>query len=83
MQAREVFTPEEIRSLSRRSDLVGALLVLHAWGLIAGSMALFVWLPNPLTFLLAVMVIGGRQLGLLPLLRQQAGVPPEAACHAA
>lgn len=72
MQAREVFTPEEIRSLSRRSDLVGALLVLHAWGLIGGSMALFVWLPNPLTFLVAVMVIGGRQLGLAILMHDAA-----------
>lgn len=70
--ARTVFTPEEIRSLSRRSDLVGAYLVMHAWALIFGAMALFVWLPNPLTFLLAVMVIGGRQLGLAILMHDAA-----------
>jgi fatty acid desaturase len=51
---------------------MGALLVLHAWGLIAGSMALFVSWPNPLTFVLAVMVIGTRQLGLAILMHDAA-----------
>ncbi|WP_341897507.1 fatty acid desaturase family protein [Ferrovibrio terrae] len=72
MQARDVFTADEIKRLSQRSDLVGAALVLHAWALIAGSMALVVWLPNPLTFILAVMVIGGRQLGLAILMHDAA-----------
>jgi fatty acid desaturase len=72
VQARDVFTAEEIKRLSQRSDLIGAALVLHAWALIAGSMALVVWLPNPLTFLLAVMVIGGRQLGLAILMHDAA-----------
>jgi fatty acid desaturase len=35
-------------------------------------MALFVWLPNPLTFLLAVMVIGARQLGIAILMHDAA-----------
>lgn len=70
--ARAVFTPDEIRSMSQRSDWMGVYLVLHAWALIAGAMALFVWLPNPLTFLLAVMVIGGRQLGLAILMHDAA-----------
>ncbi|MGQ0585203.1 MAG: fatty acid desaturase family protein [Reyranella sp.] len=64
----DYLTPEQIRRLRGKSDLVGALLVLHAWALIAGGMALFVWWPNPVTFLLAVMVIGGRQLGLAILM---------------
>lgn len=70
--ARTHFTPDEIKRLSQRSDLMGAWLVLHAWALIAGAMALFVWLPNPLTFLVAVMVIGGRQLGLAILMHDAA-----------
>ncbi len=72
MQARAVFTPEEIRALSQRSNWMGAWLVLHAWALIGGSMALVAWAPNPLTFLLAVMVIGGRQLGLAILMHDAA-----------
>lgn len=70
--ARTVFTPDEIRRLSTRSDSMGAYLVLHAWALIIGAMALFVWLPNPITFLVAVMVIGGRQLGLAILMHDAA-----------
>jgi fatty acid desaturase len=72
MAARTVFTPDEIKRLSQRSDWMGAYLVLHAWALIAAAMALVVWLPNPLTFLVAVMVIGGRQLGLAILMHDAA-----------
>jgi fatty acid desaturase len=46
--------------------------VAHAWGVIAASMALFAWWPNPFTFLLGVMVIGGRQLGLAILMHDAA-----------
>jgi fatty acid desaturase len=63
---------EQQRALGGKSDLVGALLVLHAWALIAGSMALFAWWPNPFTFLLGVMVVGGRQLGLAILMHDAA-----------
>src|SRR5260370_41308654 len=52
---------DQQRALGANSALVGALLVRHAWALIAVSMALFVWWPNPFTFLLGVMVIGGRR----------------------
>ncbi|HKU99871.1 MAG TPA: fatty acid desaturase family protein, partial [Vineibacter sp.] len=68
----DYLTADEIRVLRRKSDVVGALLVLHAWGLIFGAMALFVWWPNPLTFLLAVMVIGTRQLGMAILMHDAA-----------
>jgi len=62
----------QITALRGKSDLVGAALVLHAWGLIVGAMALFLWWPNPFTFLLAVMVIGARQLGLAILMHDAA-----------
>ncbi len=68
----DYLTPEQIRTLRGKSDLVGALLVLHAWALIAGAMALFVWWPNPLTFVVAVMIVGGRQLGLAILMHDAA-----------
>jgi fatty acid desaturase len=72
LKSSELLTPDQVQRLRGKSDLVGALLVLHAWGLIFGSMALFVWWPNPFTFLLAVMVIGGRQLGLAILMHDAA-----------
>jgi fatty acid desaturase len=68
----EYLTSEQLRILRGKSNLMGTLLVLHAWALIAGSMALFAWYPNPFTFLLAVVVIGGRQLGLAILMHDAA-----------
>lgn len=68
----DFLTLEQTRRLGAKSNLVGAVLVLHGWALIAGSMALFAWWPNPFTFLLGVMVIGGRQLGLAILMHDAA-----------
>ncbi len=65
-------TTEEIRSLSARSDLWGVALLAHCWALILGALALFLWWPNVLTFLLALMVIGSRQLGLAILMHEAA-----------
>ena len=72
LEASRLLTPEQVQRLRAKSDLVGALLVLHAWGLIFASMALFVAWPNPLTFVVAVMVIGARQLGLAILMHDAA-----------
>ena len=63
---------EEIRPLAARSDLMGAWLVLHCWGTIALAVWLFALWPNPVTFLLAVIVIGSRQLGLAILMHEAA-----------
>lgn len=70
--AKDLLSLEEKRRLGAKSNVVGMLLVLHAWALILGSMALFAWWPNPFTFLLGVMVIGGRQLGLAILMHDAA-----------
>ncbi|TNE57967.1 MAG: fatty acid desaturase [Alphaproteobacteria bacterium] len=63
---------EESRWVAERSDWKGAALVAHAWALIFGAMALFFYWPNPLTFIAALMVIGGRQLGLAILMHDGA-----------
>lgn len=68
----DLLAPDEVRRLRRRSDLVGAALVLHGWAVIFGAMALFAWWPNPLTFLAAVMLIGARQLGIAILMHDAA-----------
>ena len=70
--AKDLLSLEEKRRLGAKSNGVGMLLVLHAWAFILGSMALFAWWPNPFTFLLGVMVIGGRQLGLAILMHDAA-----------
>ena len=65
-------TSEEIRPLAERSDAMGVWLILHCWGVIALAVGLFALWPNPLTFVLAVMVIGSRQLGLAILMHEAA-----------
>jgi len=63
--AKNLLEPRQLAAVRRRSDLWGLYLVVHAWATIAGAAALFVYYPNPATCILAVMVIGSRQLGLL------------------
>ena len=63
---------EEIRNFNGRSDWWGFWLVLHCWSLIALALTLFSWWPNFITFFLAVMVIGSRQLGMAILMHEAA-----------
>ncbi|MBS0385148.1 MAG: fatty acid desaturase, partial [Proteobacteria bacterium] len=69
---RDVFTAAEWAPLARRSSWRGLALVAGAWGLIAAAAAMFVIWPNPLTYVLAVMIIGARQLGLAILMHDAA-----------
>ena len=70
--AKDLLTPEQLALVRKRSDLRGTWLVFHAWAVIFGAMAVFVAFPNPLTYILAVMVIGARQLGLAILMHDGA-----------
>jgi fatty acid desaturase len=45
---------------------------VHAWGTIIASVALVTIWPNPLTWLIAVMIVGTRQLGLAVLMHEAA-----------
>lgn len=64
LPAAEFLTAEQLADLRQRSTLRGLWMIFHAWALIAGSIALVAIFPNPFTFILAVMIIGSRQLGL-------------------
>ncbi len=70
--ATSLLQPEQLAALRRRSDAWGLWLVAHAWGVIVGAMALVALWPNPLTWLLAIVTIGSRQLGLLILMHDGA-----------
>ena len=72
MRARDFLTEEQLIDLRRRSSWRGAALIVHAWALILGSIALVAWWPNPMTYLLAVALIGSRQLGLAILMHDGA-----------
>ncbi len=72
LDPKDVFSPEEWALLAPRSSWRGLVLVAGAWGLVAAAAAMVVLWPNPLTYILAVMLIGARQLGLAILMHDAA-----------
>lgn len=67
---RDFFSEAEWARLSRPSRWIGPALVAHCWGVILAAAAMaVVW---PLTIPLAIMIIGGRQLGLAILMHDAA-----------
>lgn len=72
VKAIEILSREEIDSLRRIRPWMGAWGIVHAWGVIFGAMALAAWFPNPATWILAVAVVGARQLGLAILMHDGA-----------
>ena len=72
VHAADLLDRETLIALRQRSSLMGVSLVFHAWAIIGSAMALFYFFPNPLTFVLAVMIIGARQLGLAILMHDAA-----------
>ncbi|MDE2352994.1 MAG: fatty acid desaturase family protein [Alphaproteobacteria bacterium] len=66
------FSAAEMAQLRARSDVRGIFCVVHAWAVIGASMALFALWPSPLTFIIAVVLIGSRQLGLAILMHDAA-----------
>src|SRR5579859_3877255 len=72
VKASDILDAAEISALRQKSDLRGLALIIHAWAVIFGAMALFAWWPNPATFLLAAAIIAGRQLGLAILMHDAA-----------
>ena len=61
MRARDFLTEDELVAVRERSTWKGAALIVHAWVLILGAIALVAWWPNPLTYL-----VGGRHHRLAP-----------------
>jgi len=69
---REALTREEIASLLQVRDARAWLSILLDWGIISASLAMVAAWPNPLTILLALFLIGGRQLGMAILMHDAA-----------
>ena len=69
------FAPHEWAPLSRRSRWKGLALLAHAWIVIGLAMAMAVvspWWLKPAAIPLAIMIIGGRQLGVAILMHDAA-----------
>ncbi|HEX7672015.1 MAG TPA: fatty acid desaturase family protein [Polyangiaceae bacterium] len=69
---RNILSQAEIRQLTRRSDAWGFWAVGSTWAVIFGTFAALAAWPRPLTFALAVIVLGGRQLALAILMHEAA-----------
>lgn len=72
LAARDLLTDAELAEVRKRSPWKGIAMVVHAWATIGIAITMVAVWPNPLTFLLAVVVIGSRQLGLAILMHDGA-----------
>ena len=68
----ERFSAEEIRELRIIEDRRAWLTLMVDYGLIAAAMALVAHLPNVLSVVLALFIIGTRQLGLAVVMHESA-----------
>jgi fatty acid desaturase len=59
-----LFSTEEWERMTRRTTWNGPLLIVSAWTVIVAAGWMFIAFPNPVTYVLAVMLIGARQLGI-------------------
>lgn len=66
----DLFSREEWEHVSRRSDLIGLGMVVHCWAVIGLAMAAAIW--QPILIILAIPIIGARQLGLAVLMHEAA-----------
>lgn len=71
-KAVDVLTRDEIRALTRRSNLRGFWAIGSTWVVIGGTFASLAAWPNPFTFAVAVVILGGRQLALAILMHEAA-----------
>ena len=70
MKIKQHFSSEEIQQFCRRSDLLGWTAVATNWAIIGFAFVLVARWPNPFTIVLAMILLGGRQLGLGVLMHE-------------
>ncbi len=68
----DLFTRAEIAAVRSTSNWKGLVSVATCWAWIFGAIALFALWPNPISFVLGLMIVGGRQLGLAVLMHDAA-----------
>jgi fatty acid desaturase len=68
----DIFSKEEIARLTARSDAMGWRALLFTWGVIGLVFAALARWPHPLTWVLAIVILGGRQLSLAIMLHDAA-----------
>lgn len=59
----EYFSNDEIKMIMQKSDWKAVLEIATTWGWIAFAFALVGFFPNPITIVISLFIIGGKQLG--------------------
>ena len=70
MKATDYLTRDELRHFTSRSNLRGAWMIASNWLIIAAVFGAVALWTHPLSILLAIIVLGGRQLGLAVLMHE-------------
>lgn len=69
MGASSHYIPKNIlKRLTPRSDLWGIYLCVHVWFMIIAAINLYIIWPNPVTFIIAFLIVGSYQHGLAILM---------------
>lgn len=68
MKISDIATREELLPFTQRSNLLGAGAVAFNWACVAAIFAGVSLWPNPLTILVGIALLGGRQLGFAALM---------------
>ncbi len=66
----DAFTRAELEELLEMNDLRSLASLATSWGLVAASFALVAAVPHPVTVGIALVIIGGRQLGFAVLMHE-------------
>lgn len=61
-------TSEQRTELNRKSNRLGAWSVVKSWALIIFALGLSIFFPNPLSFLITIILLAGAQVGLAILM---------------
>jgi fatty acid desaturase len=68
----DIFSKDEIARLTARSDWMGWRALLFTWGVIGLTFVALARWPHPLTWLAALVILGGRQLSLAIMMHDAA-----------
>ena len=72
LAAAQFLTADELAEVRERSDTRGVLCVAHAWAVIVGCWAALILVPHPVVWLIGIVLVGARQLGLAILMHDAA-----------
>jgi fatty acid desaturase len=72
VRPKDLFVAEDWATLTSVSKWRGLWLIAHGWIVTFGVIAAATWAAHPLAWLLAVVLVGGRQLGLAILMHEAA-----------